>query len=214
MNTKFTLFIAALTIAVLSHAQINKGSTALGGNLSFNTSSVESPQDKYTNTSVTIAPAFMSFYKNNHVFGFVLRYTHQETSYYQLKTNSYGAGAFLRQYKFLGKGFYVFAQEALNFDANEYKSVLSGDVAIIVDNKEKSVNITANPGLAFDVSKKFQLELLFFNNLLSAGYSHATSRPDNVSHPLDTENSFFLNANLDFSQISSLNIGAKIFFGR
>jgi hypothetical protein len=214
MNTKFTLFISALTITVVSHAQINKGSTALGGNLSFNTSSVTSPQNKYTNTSVTIAPAFISIYKNNRAFGFALRYTHEETSYFQLKTNSYGAGAFLRQYKFLGKGFYVFAQEALNFDANEFKTVLSSDVIIIADSKEKSINITANPGLAFDVSKKFQLELIFFNNLLSAGYSHTTSKPDNISDPINTENSFFLNTNLDFSQISSLNIGAKIFFGR
>ena len=38
MNTKFTLlFLTALTIAVVSNAQINKGSTALGGNLSFST---------------------------------------------------------------------------------------------------------------------------------------------------------------------------------
>ena len=52
MNTKFTLlFLAAFTIAVVSNAQINKGSTALGGNLSFNgNSSINMVMQKRTST--------------------------------------------------------------------------------------------------------------------------------------------------------------------
>jgi hypothetical protein len=208
------LTIAILLIATTSHAQINKGVKALGGNLSLTSTTEESPAEKYTNTSFSIAPSFMSVYKDNRAIGFILKYTHNETSYFQLKTNSYGAGIFLRQYKPLGKGFYVFAQESLNFDADQYKSVLSSDTIIVTTAKTKTISVTVNPGLAFDVSKKFQLELLFFNNLLSAGYSHTDTQPGNLSEPIFKQNSFFINTNLNTSQLTSLNIGAKIFFGR
>ena len=212
MNTKFTLlFLAALTIAVISDAQINKGNTALGGNLSFSTSTSKNDGGfKETNTNLLLSPSLMLIYNNNRAVGFSLSYNHFKYSFADQKTNGYGAGVFLRQYKPLGKGFYIFAQEALNFNYSKGGSVT--DSLTAVNNKIYEAGFTVNPGLAYDLSKKFQLELLFFNNLLSIDYSHHDLTQLNSS-TIKSDN-FSIGANLDGSQLTTLNIGAKIFFGR
>jgi hypothetical protein len=65
----------------------------------------------------------MLVYNNNRAVGFSLSYNHLDYSLNDQKTNGYGAGVFLRQYKPLGKSFYLFAQEALNFNYNKGGSV-------------------------------------------------------------------------------------------
>lgn len=206
------LTIAVLLIATTSQAQINKGNTALGGNLNFSTDKSNYDNGaKVTNTSFLISPSLMISYNNNKAVGFSLMYNHSRYSVLDQKNNGYGAGAFLRQYKPLGKGFYVFAQEALVFTYNKSNS-LNDSIVRLVQNKSYMVAFTVNPGLAYDVSKKFQLELLFFNNLLSAAYSHHILSGTNLSTIKSDD--FSISANLDASQLTSLNIGAKIFFGR
>ncbi len=205
------LTIAILLIASTSHAQINKGGTALGGNINFGTSTSKSDNNsKRTVTSFAISPSLMIIYNNNRAVGFNLNYDYTKYNYFDKSANGYGAGIFLRQYKPLGKGFYVFAQEALNF--NYRKSLGIADSAIIYNSKSFDAILTVNPGLAFDLSKRVQLELLFFNNLLAIEYTHFNYSQPNLSS-IKTDN-FSIGANLDGSQLTSLNIGAKIFFGR
>ena len=202
------LTIAVLLIASTSHAQINKGVNALGGNLSFGTSSIKNGNNSFTNTSLLISPSFMTAYKNNRAVGFNLSYQYSKSNYANQKTNGYGTGVFLRQYKPLGKGFYVFAQEALNFQYSK----ISPDTTNFINSKTISIAFTANPGIAYDLSKKVQLELLLFNNFLSAEYSYLSST--SIASSTIKSNNFHIGANLDGSQLTSLNIGAKIFFGR
>jgi len=202
------LAIAILLIATTSHAQINKGITALGGNLSFGTASVKTDNGfKQTSTFLTISPSFITAYKDNRAVGFNLSYQYTKNTSASSKFNGYGAGIFLRQYKPLGKSFYVFAQEALNFQYAKN----SPDTINYINSKSINVMFTANLGIAYDLSKKIQLELLLFNNLISAEYSHLKSTT--ISGIVKSDN-FNIGANLDGSQLTSLNIGAKIFFGR
>ncbi len=177
--------------------------------MSFGTSSIKGDNvNSFTNTSLLVSPSFMTVYKDNRAVGFNLSYQYYKSRSTSQKTNGYGAGIFLRQYKPLGKGFYIFAQEALNF---RYAKI-SPDTTDFLNSKTISIAFTANPGIAYDLSKKVQLELLLFNNFLSAEYSHLTSTsiPDGTTKT----NSFNIGANLDGSQLGYLNIGAKIFFGR
>jgi hypothetical protein len=214
MNTKFTLLLfTTLTIAVASNAQISKGSSALGGNLSFSTATNNYASGKQKQSNIFIAPSLMMINKDNHAIGFNIYYSHLNADI-SGKSNVYGAGVFLRQYKPLGKGFYIFAQEALSYNYGK-GSVDSSMYYSFVDNISNEINVTVNPGIAYDLSKRFQLELLFFNNLLSASYE----RSKLISHYNGTDlvqkfNSFSAGANLAGSQLTSLNIGAKIFFGR
>jgi hypothetical protein len=80
---------------------------------------------------------------------------------------------------------------------------------IHVNNKTYQVSFTVSPGLAYDLGKNFQLEIILLNNLLSATYSHTDAKATGVKN-----DNFSIGSNLDFAQISSLNLGAKIFFGR
>jgi len=135
-----------------------------------------------------------------------------------LNTNSFSAGVYLLQYKPLGNGFYVFTQEALNFGLDQNKNIVANDPENVIDNqKQYSVNITFNPGVAYDLNKKLQLELLVFNNLISAGYAHTThnfTKTQNSSYLDYRENNFYLSSNLDWSQLSSISIGMKIYLNR
>jgi hypothetical protein len=205
------LTIAILLIASTSHAQINKGATVLGGNINFSTQTSKTENDsKRTLTSFAISPSLMIIYNNNRAFGFNINYEYSKYSYFDKPANGYGAGVFLRQYKPLGKGFYVFAQEALNF--NYRKSLGIVDSAILYNSKGYEAILAVNPGLAFDLNKRIQLELLFFNNLLAIDYTRYKYDQPNASD-VKIDN-FSIGANLDGSQLTSLNIGAKIFFGR
>jgi len=206
------LTIAILLIATTSHAQINKGSFALGGNLSFSTLTSKSESFKQHQTSVWVSPSLITFYKNNQGLGFNLSYSHLDSDP-SGTSNSYGAGVFLRQYKTLGKGFYIFAQEALGYNYSK-GSIDSTTSTSFVNSTSHELSISVNPGIAYDLSKRFQLELLFFNNFLSASYEHSKlEMQPNGANAIKLD-AFSLGANLTASQLTSLNIGAKIFFGR
>jgi hypothetical protein len=211
MKTKSTLLLCLiLMIAVISKAQINKGASALGGNIHFATGSSKGDNGfKENSTDVLISPSFMMFHSQNHAIGINLNFGYLKNSYFGQKVNSYGAGVFLRQYKNLGKNFYVFAQEALNFDYSKNLYKVDSSNFIQVDNRTYQASFTVNPGISYDLSKKFQLELIFLNDLLSIEYLYTDARATSIKN-----HNFSIGSNLDISEISTLNIGAKIFFGR
>jgi len=211
MKQKFTILLCiAFSIAAVCQAQINEHNYALGGNVNFYHSRTKFDSvPAGTVTSLSLTPSFVIFYKNNRAVGLGLTYEYEKDEHNNISGNGYGGSIFLRQYKPLGKGFYVFANEELSFVAHTTKHFVSFDNYTYY--KYYMFRVAANPGIAYDCSKKFQLELLFFNDLLSAYYLHnkVTSGADK-----STENIFSVTSNLDFSSVSSLNIGAKIFFGR
>src|SRR5436305_9091315 len=91
MKTTFTLLIiSALTIVTTSlHAQISKGSIALGGNLSFSTNNQKIESEKQNETNILVSPSLLSFYKDNKAAGFNLDYVYSK--YPLSKQNGYGA---------------------------------------------------------------------------------------------------------------------------
>ena len=209
MKKTFTLVtLTLLTIASTTlHAQLNKGSIALGGNISFYSVKTEDHSAERHQTSLYISPSLTSFYKDNHAVGFHLDYFHNQSDSSN-KANSYGAGVSLRQYKPLGKAFYIFVQEGLDYSYYKNKPSVDNIQSKFTQN---SVSIALNPGVAYDLSKRIQFEILFFNNLLSASYlNQKTESPVNVFK----SNQFSFSANTTITDLTTLNVGAKIFFGR
>lgn len=203
--------------ATILKAQVSKDATILGGNLAFmHVSGRDDASNKTKTTNVSIAPSFAKAYKDNKVWGVVLKYRYSGNANPDLKTNSFGAGVFLRQYKSVAKSFYIFTQETLTLDLNQYKNIVSISYPDVIIEKQKqySVNVAFNPGIAYDMSRKLQLELLFFNNLISAGYSHIKNTFTSSSYPDSKENSFYLSSNLDWSQLSAISIGMRIYLNR
>lgn len=205
MNKKNTLAIFTCLFTAASFAQISKGTTFIGGNAGLNVGTYKSGAFKDTYTSFSVFPSFGFTYKENRVAGFLLNYQHNNNGNQLPPSNIYGAGVFLRQYKPLGKGFYVFAQEALNFNYTKLK----GDS--VAYNYTKALNIFANvnPGLAYDLTKRMQVELLF-NDLITVGYNHYDYLiPSNYK-----QSNFYINSSFNLSQLSSVNLGIRFLLGR
>jgi len=200
--------------AIISKAQVSKGNIVLGGNFSFTTSGY-GDGSSYS-TYFFVSPSLGKVYKENRIVGFNLNYGYNGNIDPDLRTSSYGAGFYLTQYKPLGKGFLIFLKESLNTYYSHLKNYSSTNQGTFIsDNKSLSVGITINPGVAYDLSKKIQLELVFLNDLISAGYVHTKNvELGNPSNFRFEQNSFYASTDNSVSNLTSLNIGAKIFFGR
>ncbi|RXK83789.1 outer membrane beta-barrel protein [Filimonas effusa] len=220
MKKIFLFIIAIALLSVAASAQITKGSSYLGGDIGLSHSKSESDQIEYDTKATTIgASASIGFaYKENRVWGLSLNYTYlnSEDASQDRKLNGYGAGVFLRQYKPLGKGFYLFANEGLNllYSVEDWHYSAAGGTWFGL--KTYSASVGLSPGVAYDVNRKFQLELSL-NNMIYADYSHQKS-PDPGSVFFDgksTRNTFSLGSDLNnLAKLGSVRIGARWVLGR
>lgn len=205
--------IAACT-AISVSAQISKGSAYVGGLININNTSNQYDTDpKVKQNSFLISPSIGFAYAENSMWGINLNYGHSKTENTGLNydLNTYGLGVYLRQYKPMGKGFYFFAQEALNGNYTKGTRELTN----LYDVKELDITLGISPGFAYDVSKKFQLEILL-NNLFFADYSQSRTKTQSTATPIVTKtNEFGIGSNLSsIAQVGSVSIGARFVFGR
>lgn len=197
-------------MSFLAHAQFNKGSIILGGQLSFSTNStVESPGSAPNEKSnvgtfdISVGKAI----RENAIFGLQAFYGFSNDGnvapYYA--NHSYGIGIFYRKYKDLGKEFFLFAQAGAGY---------SGDTQSGVDTSGNKVNqgttnggqIYIYPGIAYRISKKFFLELTI-PELFEADYSSVKSI--NPQQTLVT-NQFNISTSLSDNPLNSLAIGFRL----
>ncbi|MBG9375552.1 hypothetical protein I5907_04860 [Panacibacter sp. DH6] len=212
MHPKFTLVLATtLAFATASKAQISKGSAILGGNVSFNHTSSSGSNTNY----LAVSPNFGKVYSDNKVAGISLRYAYRSASVDKsLNTHSFGGGFYLAQYKPLGKNFYMFIRESLNINFDREKRQQYNGELYIQDTKTLSAGITINPGVAYDFSRKVQFELLFLNDLISAGYQTSkTTDKLSTGDVSGKQDIFYAGANT-LTNLTALNVGVKVFFGR
>lgn len=220
MVQKFTLIATLFAcISLTSKSQIEKGNVLVGGNLAFNSTTRDPAGLSGPTSGLSISPSVAWACKNNRLAGVLLTYRHTGNENKELNTNSYGAGVFLRQYKPLGKsGFYVFAQESLNYNNNEYRQFVSGySGSYILKSKADDISTGINPGFAFDLTNKVQLELLL-NNLVSLGYSQTKSSSIFNTNGIPSfsykEHSFYINSDFNLDQLSNINVGVKFILGK
>jgi hypothetical protein len=213
----FALIIIGASVTV--SAQINKGAVLVGGNVSFadgsrKTEGMQSSADGKI-TSYGINPSVGFAYKENRVWGIFGGIS--KTDYLNSAIASeltYGGGAFLRQYKPLGKEFYFFAEETAYFWYSREKAspVFQGNPTY----KTYNTGLGITPGLAYGVSKKFQLELSL-NNLLTINYANRkqeSSNPGNTPVSIK-ESAFGMQSSLSgLGQLGYLNIGARFIIGK
>lgn len=211
MKKVLLLSVVAMCTAVSLSAQISKGSTYLGGSLSYSQTDSDIENQSYGQTNLSVNPAVGFAYKENRMWGVSLNYYYTKSKGSGNKMSSYGVGGFLRQYKPLGKGFYLFAHEGLSgyYSRSEYYSATTPEL------KGFGVSAGVSPGFAFDLSKKFQLELIL-NSLLYASYGYSSGDSYAASAPVKTSSSSFnIGTNLSqLSNIGNLGIGARYVFGR
>jgi len=120
MQTKILHVLSLMLLTVCSiDAQIKKGATLLGGQLGFSSTTTDypsTPGPSTKNSSFSISPAFGKAVQENLVIGADVDFEHSKFNNQNIdehKSTVYGIGVFVRQYKELGKGFYLLARPGL-----------------------------------------------------------------------------------------------------
>lgn len=177
MRKILLLACLAITTAIAS-AQITKGSTLLGGNISYSSSKSESSNGNTAQeqSMYTLGLSYGKAIKQNLVIGGGFNYGHAESksgSVDNPKTNIYEAQAFLRKYFQLGKNFYLYGQPALTYGQSKTKQVHNTDYR--TENTGWSATLDLSPGLAYALTSKFHLEM-GLNDLVYIGYGEQESK--------------------------------------
>lgn len=186
MKRKFYLLLFTAIVCSTTNylqAQISKGTGLLGGSINFSSNKNENYSTEYRNknSSFSITPSYGHFIKQNLAFGGELSYGTNRTSNKSFndpeqkqKSNAYGLGVFLRQYKNLGSsGFYLFLHSRAGVDLLRSKTEYTSGYSR-TDTKGYDIRLNLSPGISYAVSPRFHIET-GLNNLLYAGYSSSKS---------------------------------------
>lgn len=202
MSKIFTLLAIAVFTSFDVSAQTSKGTVLLGGSLGFDHSKATNTTPE-KNTSFRISPNVSKFYKDNRLVGGGISFSHASGSY---TGNLYGLNFFLRQYLPMGKDFFLFADETLYGSTSKYR--YSGTLQSRTD-KTTSAGISFNPGLAYAVNKKFQLEI-GLPDMASLYYNHQESRYSYNPSNNSKSNAVGLSTGLSELFLGSLSFGIKV----
>lgn len=198
------LFLMLLTFCSV-HAQIKKGATLLGGQLGFSSTTIDypsTPGPSTKNSSFSVSPAFGKAVQENLVIGADVNFEYVKFDNQNIdvhKTTVYGLGVFIRQYKELGKGFYLFGQARIG--GNYMRFDQSAPQIPSTVQKSYNVQLSFYPGIAYSATRKLQLEA-GLNNMVAIQYNHS-------SNLTTKSNAFSLNTSLN-SAMAGFTIGFRV----
>ena len=168
------LTIAIFLFASITKAQITKGSTFIGGQISGGSLKQESGSNVQKQSSFTISPAIGTAIKQNLIAGIDLTYAHTRYEYPPSpvnEANSLGAGVFLRRYTSLVSRFYFFLQGRVGYYYDKSEST-SGNTHY--KNLGNNFSLGLYPGVSYALSKCLHIEA-GLNNLALLNYSYGTA---------------------------------------
>jgi opacity protein-like surface antigen len=203
---------------VTTRAQINKGALWVGGSIGYNEQKGEpygTAASPYKSNAFTINPSIGTVVKDNLVVGINLLYNQVKTdndgNSIKSKTNAYGGGVFVRKYFPVISRLYIFGDAGVGFTSTKTDKTLPNyynGVPIKTTSKGWSGAVGITPGIAFAVSKKFQLETSL-NNLFSVAYnSNKTTGPTDYYKGKSHQ----LSAGLYADGQAQFNIGFRFLF--
>jgi hypothetical protein len=212
MQKKILLgFFSVIIIAFSAEAQIKKGAVLLGGQLSFfaqNTKDASGGPAIGKSNGINIMPAFGKAVRENLIIGADISFAHskyQPYFNYTQKNSVYGLGFFVRSYKELGKGFYLFGQARAGGSYTKQHITDIQQPASNSDTKGYGIQLAVYPGIAYSISKRLQLES-GFNNLAYVQYDHRKEVRN--GNPSAVTDDFSIGTSL--SNFSGLTIGFRV----
>jgi hypothetical protein len=206
MRKYYFIALLVFTSSLLS-AQIRKGSILLGGQLSYATGNNDMADFHSTSAGGAIAVSIGKAFRENTVLGLNLSFSsRKEENVYRwsdtadVSSHNAGYGAYLRQYKGLAKGLLLFGQADAGYmrskQTEDYKNA-PGSLSYI----QQGAYLSLAPGLAYQLFKKLQVELML-SNLVSLQYS-VTKTESEISQVPNTKRK-------EFSFYSSLNTNSSL----
>lgn len=215
MKRKFTLLCLPILICTALHAQIEKGSVLLGGQISYNNTKIyQTNQPTETNESGVFSVSAGKAFKENQVWGLTFTYSPNSQHNYFTgenyginKSTSYGAGLFFRQYQKLS-GRFSFFIEAGAFYFYSKQSLKDSSNTAIQSGNQNGGTINLGPGIAFKVSKHFQLEMEI-PTIASVSYNRMLQNSGNIETKQDN---FGFYSSLNSNFFNSLGLGFRYMF--
>lgn len=220
---KIILLAIVVCIAGAAHAQIGKGSILLGGNFGFNTSKVanQGNNDESKSRGLVVSPAIGTAVKENLIAGIGLyygRYTNKGLSQNSFQSNSKsnftGGFIFIRKYRSLGKGFYLFGQPALYYNEQLNRTTyIAPNSLSVTSNENKSAGLSFYPGVSYAINKSIQLEV-GLNQLINIGFNQeiAIGQGPNTTQQTTKTNSF--NFSTSIGPTMPLSIGVRVLLAK
>ena len=208
MKQRFLLsLLFVCSLVVTTRAQINKGATWLGGQVSYSQSSDKTEGSPVTNktSGFSVSPAIGKAVKDNLVVGVSAAYHHSKGksgSTTTSKYDSYGGGVFIRKYVPVP----VISQLYLFGDARVYvnRAIEKGYASSgNLKNKYWDAGISVTPGISYGVTKNIQIETGVYS-LFSARYQ----KTDKKNNSGESKNSSF-GAGFSLDNNSPLYIGFR-----
>jgi hypothetical protein len=224
MKSIYFLTFSVLLCSV-ARAQIAKGDIMLGGDIYYynsgsTSSSSGTPTYTYTNksTNVGINPSFGKAIKDNLVLGVDITYNHytngdnsnNNSPDYNTNSNSFGAGVFIRQYKPLGNGFYLFGQAELNGSYSSGKLDNPGTTSGYTkdDTKGYGFSLRLYPGVAYALNRRWQLETEL-TGFFALTYNHSKETSDYVGQPEENSNTHNFNVSSSLTGGNAFTLGVR-----
>ena len=213
--------VFACTLLTSSYAQINKGSTWLGGSFSYgkhNGKLIPSmPEEELRQTR--ILPAVGVAIKENLVVGIFGTYINEDRKnddyLKENKSKAYGGGVFVRRYVPVYKQLYLFGEGRLNYTHSKGTVKYDwGNGNYTYDFKGWSTGVTFTPGISYGITKNVQLEagvVSLFN--ISYGRAKAVNAGSNAGNPGSSKTNSF-NADINLDKLSSFSLGVRFLLNK
>ncbi len=209
----FVLFVSFLS-ATTVQSQIKQGALFLGGNFSVSSEKRDNHSNfTSTQSGVGFSPVIGYAIKDDIVIGGDLYYSDSKYDAtppaYDNKNSYRGIGFFVRHYhQIKNSGFSLFVQGRIGYE--HYRFTQTG-TAQIDDLKRNEVRTTFNPGLSYQVSKRWQLET-GLNNFLSLSVYNQKQTISAGSPSNTTTKGVNLQANLN--PVTDLYIGLRFLLNK
>jgi hypothetical protein len=217
---KLYFSIGLILTALLSRAQIKSGTIVLGGNLDYSQQNSSGPgfPNAGRSTNLEINPSFGKAVKDNLVLGFDVTYVNITTSQDQSfndKSNGFGAGFFVRKYKPLGNGFYLFGQARVGgeYDHGRNEGLYPTNNPESDVSNGFSLSLQFYPGIAYAISRNWQIEM-GVPNFFAINYSHSKQTTSYIGQPdqISSSNDFQATSSLTGSNV--FTVGVRYFAGK
>lgn len=208
--------IAALIVSLAglystSNAQFSNTSFLLGGQAAYSSVSTDNINYPSVNKSGNFNLQFGKTVNESTVVGITLLYGGNssqtgDTTYGSINKNrNYGFGIFGRKYKQLAKNLYFFGEAGVNYVyGRQTITPMNPDNEVVLTSA--SVQVAVMPGIAYNICKNLQIELLI-PNVLNLNYKEETTKYPN---PAEIKNTYFnVSSSLQSNPLENLGVGFK-----
>ncbi len=205
---KTILLSLGLLFIFLSNAQISKGKVLLGGNF-------YGGNHKYESDAATLNELDAGYFSLSvgkaidqnliaGVSGYYNSEKHLDLTGNYNRVNRYGSSLFLRRYMPIGKKFYIIGEGSLNFNSSKLKN--HSTAGIHYSTNSKSIAISLSPSIAYELTKKLQLET-GLSSLATIRYYWQENRSDDFI----TDKSKGLDINASGTSAALFHVGFRIY---